>query len=116
MAQLGPAIPIELVKTRLQVRFLKVLFKRLKPQVQRESAKLATEPGKQLYLGTMDCIKQVIKNEGVRGLFKVNVNKSAKLSGFLGRASLVSPRLHRLPLLYSGLRGISTNFEEDQLQ
>ncbi|PAV75401.1 hypothetical protein WR25_14871 isoform A [Diploscapter pachys] len=56
MAQLGPAIPIELVKTRLQV--------------QRESAKLATEPGKQLYLGTMDCIKQTIKNEGVRGLFK----------------------------------------------
>ncbi|PAV75402.1 hypothetical protein WR25_14871 isoform B [Diploscapter pachys] len=70
MAQLGPAIPIELVKTRLQVRFLKILFKKLKLQVQRESAKLATEPGKQLYLGTMDCIKQTIKNEGVRGLFK----------------------------------------------
>ncbi|KAE9414248.1 hypothetical protein Angca_004444, partial [Angiostrongylus cantonensis] len=56
IAQIIPIIPIELLKTRLQV--------------QRESVSRFTRHASVLYSGPIECARQIVKNEGIQGLFK----------------------------------------------
>ncbi|CAB3397133.1 unnamed protein product [Caenorhabditis bovis] len=56
MVQVGPVIPVELVKTKLQV--------------QRENISHFKKHAKNLYAGPMECIRDTVRSEGIRGLFK----------------------------------------------
>ncbi|VDM60445.1 unnamed protein product [Angiostrongylus costaricensis] len=56
IAQVIPIIPIELLKTRLQV--------------QREGVSRFTRHASVLYSGPIECARQIVKKEGIRGLFK----------------------------------------------
>ncbi|VDL84514.1 unnamed protein product, partial [Nippostrongylus brasiliensis] len=56
MAQVIPVIPVELLKTRLQV--------------QRENVSHFTRHASTLYSGPMECARHIVKVEGMGGLFK----------------------------------------------
>lgn len=56
LCQVGPVIPVELLKTRLQV--------------QRERVSHFSKHPSTLYSGPVDCLKQIVKQEGPKGLFK----------------------------------------------
>ncbi|KHJ79905.1 hypothetical protein OESDEN_20434 [Oesophagostomum dentatum] len=56
MVQVIPVIPVELLKTRLQV--------------QRENVSRSTAHSSKLYSGPMECATRIVQSEGVKGLFK----------------------------------------------
>ncbi|ETN78061.1 hypothetical protein NECAME_03020 [Necator americanus] len=56
LAQVIPVIPVELLKTRLQV--------------QRENVSRSSKHSRNLYSGPVDCAKRIVETEGFSGLFK----------------------------------------------
>ncbi|CAD6192903.1 unnamed protein product [Caenorhabditis auriculariae] len=56
LLQVAPVVPIELVKTKLQV--------------QRENVSHFVAHSKNLYAGPWECIRDTVRHEGVKGLFK----------------------------------------------
>lgn len=56
LVQVGPVIPVELLKTKLQV--------------QRENVGHFSKHSKNLYAGPVECARETVRTEGIRGLFK----------------------------------------------